>query len=72
LNYVADFISQFPQVHYVGLISGQTQIMAGIRASSDEALSDFVTRVAGKIEGVLSIETLTFLKVLKNNYTWLN
>jgi len=69
---VAEAITQYSQVNYVGLVSGPNQLMVGIHAESAEELLSFVTQEISKIKGIISLESLTLLKVLKQKYTWLN
>jgi Lrp/AsnC family transcriptional regulator for asnA, asnC and gidA len=68
---VAEEMKKYPQVRYLGYISGPIQLLAGIHASSTENLSEFVTKELIKIKGIIGIETISFLKVLKQTFTWI-
>ena len=68
---VAEMLAQYHEARYVGYLSGPLQILAGIHASSTENLSEFATRELINIKGIIEVKTLTFLKVLKQNFTWI-
>jgi DNA-binding Lrp family transcriptional regulator len=69
---VAEAITQYAQVNYIGLVSGPNQLLVGMHAESTEDLLTFVTQEISKINGIISLESLTLLKVIKQKYTWLN
>jgi len=71
ISEVAEYLSQSPQVHYVGIISGATQLLIGIYGLSPQIISDFVTSKLNKIDGVVKIESFSFLDIMKQNFTWL-
>jgi Lrp/AsnC family transcriptional regulator for asnA, asnC and gidA len=71
IQLVSESITQYSQVNYVGLVSGQNQLLVGIHASSAEELLSFMTMELIKIKGIISLGTLTFINVLKQKYTWL-
>ena len=68
---VAKSIGRYPEVEFVGIFSGPSQILVGIRASSREQLSDFTTQVLAKTRGVVRISWMIYMKLLKQNFSWL-
>ena len=68
---VANILTQYPQVRYVGYTTGPIQILSGVHAPSTENLSEFVTKELIRIKGITGIETLTYMKVLKQTFTWI-
>ena len=71
IRQVAETISKYDYVDTVALISGPTQVWAGIQAPSVKHLLDYVKQDIREIDGVIRVDSMTFLHVLKNNYTWL-
>jgi len=69
---IADRLTQFDFISLVAIISGQTQIWAGGTSTSAKDLLTHVTQEINKVEGVIGIESVDILKILKNNYTWLS
>ena len=69
---IADRLTQFDFISLVAIISGQTQIWAGGTSPSAKDLLTHVTQEINKVEGVIGIESVDILKILKNNYTWLS
>jgi len=72
IRHVADKIAEFPQIHYVGIISGPGQLLIGIHSPSIETISDFLTHELNKIDGVVKVESFSFMKILKQTFTWLS
>jgi DNA-binding Lrp family transcriptional regulator len=68
---VAKSVSHYPQTHYVGVISGPTQILVGMFALSPQVISEFVISELSKIDGIVKIESFAFFEVLKQSFTWI-
>ncbi|HXY74343.1 MAG TPA: Lrp/AsnC family transcriptional regulator [Dehalococcoidales bacterium] len=68
---IAESIAQYSQVSTVVIVSGPVQILVGMHLASADNLSKFVETELNKIKGIRGIEVLTYLKILKNNYSWL-
>jgi len=64
-------IAMHPQVGFVGICSGPTQIITGIFATSPEAASYLATRELARKEGVIRINWIINFNVLKRTYSWL-
>jgi Lrp/AsnC family transcriptional regulator for asnA, asnC and gidA len=69
---VAKSISNYSQTHYVGVISGPTQILVGMFALSPQVISEFVISELSKIDGIVKIESFAFFQVLKQSFTWIS
>ena len=62
---VAERLVLFPELHYVGLCSGTTDILALGLFPSNGKLSKFIRTVLGEIPGILRIDTVVELDNLK-------
>ena len=71
-NDVANKIARFPQIHYVGIITGSAQILISIYGFSNNVISEFFTSELNKIDGIINIESFSFLDILKQTFTWLS
>jgi Lrp/AsnC family transcriptional regulator for asnA, asnC and gidA len=71
LTNVADAVAHHPKVSFVGIYSGPTQILAGIRASSHEELLNLATQELINIENIIRVDLLILLKVFKRSFSWL-
>jgi len=68
---VAESLSRYSNVNYVGLYSGPMPIIVGADAFSDTMISNFVSNELLKIAGITRVSTLVSLNVLKRTFTWL-
>jgi Lrp/AsnC family transcriptional regulator for asnA, asnC and gidA len=64
-------LEKFPQVDYIGLVSGPAQILMGLHDTSAEYISYFITNELIKIDGIIRVDILNFLQAIKLNYMWI-
>ncbi|HXX59649.1 MAG TPA: Lrp/AsnC family transcriptional regulator [Dehalococcoidales bacterium] len=69
---VAEKIARFPQIHYVGIITGAAELLISIYGLSNNVISDFFTSELNKIDGIIHVESFCFLDILKQTFTWLS
>jgi Lrp/AsnC family transcriptional regulator, regulator for asnA, asnC and gidA len=70
LDEVVDTIAGYDEVRYVGLATGQHDIILESFFEDQEHLLFFVTKQLGRLEGVVDLETSVILKVAKFSYEW--
>ncbi|AUI62318.1 Lrp/AsnC family transcriptional regulator [Amycolatopsis sp. BJA-103] len=69
---VSDQLSGLPDVHYVVLTAGSFDLLAEIACRDDEHLLSVLNDDIRPIPGVVSTETLIYLKLAKQTYAWGN
>ena len=69
---VAEAIAQYPQIYYVGLISGPAPIIFTLNSPSMEAASDFVNFELAKIKEIKDVYSFSHLNVLAQTFAWLH
>lgn len=67
---VADAIAESVDVDYVVITAGRYDLLVEVVAPDAGALLDLVTMAIRDVPGVLSTEILTYLKLVKQTYTW--
>jgi Lrp/AsnC family transcriptional regulator for asnA, asnC and gidA len=67
---VAQTITTYPEVRYVGLATGRYDILVEAFFTDQEHLLDFVSKRLGSLDGVTGLETSVILKVAKFSYEW--
>lgn len=67
---VAETVSGFAEVMYVGLTTGDSDISLQLFAPSVDALYDFVTEKLNHIPGVLRARTFVIPRIVKSIDTW--
>jgi Lrp/AsnC family transcriptional regulator for asnA, asnC and gidA len=70
LEPIADALAEFTEVDYVVITAGSFDLLAEVVAESDEHLLEIISRRIRTIPGVLSTETLLYLKLRKQTYSW--
>ena len=70
LDQVVDTIVGYGEVRYLGISTGQHDILIEAFFEDQEHMLQFVTRKLGHLEGVLNLETSVILKVAKFSYEW--
>jgi Lrp/AsnC family transcriptional regulator for asnA, asnC and gidA len=68
---VADDLSKFPQISYIALATGDTDIIISVRAQEIDELYNFVIETIGKIPGVRHTKTFPMPLGLKDITSWL-
>ena len=71
LRNVADRLSDYPQISYLALATGDTDIIISIRAKEIDELYNFVIETIGKIPGVRQTKTFPMPLNLKEITSWL-
>jgi Lrp/AsnC family transcriptional regulator for asnA, asnC and gidA len=70
LEPVADALSAISEVAYVVLTAGSYDLLAEVVCESDEHLLDIISNEIRGIPGVAGTETLVYLKLRKQTYSW--
>jgi Lrp/AsnC family transcriptional regulator, regulator for asnA, asnC and gidA len=70
LDQVVDTIVDYGEVRYLGISTGQHDIIIEAFFEDQEHMLQFVTKKLGHLEGVLNLETSVILKVAKFSYEW--
>jgi Lrp/AsnC family transcriptional regulator, regulator for asnA, asnC and gidA len=70
LEPVADALSEIDEVDYVVLTAGGYDLLAEVVCESDEHLLDIISNGIRGIPGVAGTETLVYLKLRKQTYSW--
>lgn len=70
LEPVADALSAISAVSYVVLTAGSFDLLAEVVCESDEHLLDIISNEIRGIPGVSETETLVYLKLRKQTYSW--
>ncbi len=70
LEPVADALSEISEVAYVVLTAGGYDLLAEVVCESDEHLLEIISHQIRGIPGVSGTETLVYLKLRKQTYSW--
>jgi Lrp/AsnC family transcriptional regulator, regulator for asnA, asnC and gidA len=70
LEPVADALSEISEVDYVVLTAGGYDLLAEVVCESDEHLLEIISHQIRGIPGVAGTETLVYLKLRKQTYSW--
>jgi len=70
LEPVADALSAIDEVSYVVLTAGGYDLLAEVVCESDEHLLEIISQEIRGIPGVAGTETLVYLKLRKQTYSW--
>ena len=65
----ADAVAEVPQVEYVVITAGRYDLLVEVVAADASALLDLVEGIRSA-PGVVGTEILTYLKLVKQTYTW--
>jgi Lrp/AsnC family transcriptional regulator for asnA, asnC and gidA len=68
---VTEELEKLPQISYLALAVGETDIIISVRAREINELYDFVTETIGKISGVRHTNTFPLPVQIKDYYSWL-
>ncbi len=68
---VADKLASYDNVHFVIVSTGRYDIIAWMMFKEPEDLSDFLRTELGSIKGLVSVETMINLKIIKASFTYL-
>ena len=67
---VADALCKLPEVYYVALISGESDISAACVAADVDSLQTLITETIHTIPGVRKTRVYLLTRVLKRSYDW--
>ncbi|MER7798571.1 Lrp/AsnC family transcriptional regulator [Microbacterium sp. NPDC096154] len=67
---VAEALSALPFVIYVVLTAGSFDVIAEVVCEDDEELIELLNTRIRTLDGVMSTETLVYLKLQKQQYNW--
>ncbi len=67
---IADALAEIEAVDYVVIVAGRYDIVIEVVANSSDDLLDLINGAIRPIEGVDRTEILTYLKLVKQTYTW--
>lgn len=70
LEPIADALAELDEVDYVVITAGSFDVLAEVVCESDEHLLQIISGRIRTIPGVLSTETLVYLKLRKQTYAW--
>jgi Lrp/AsnC family transcriptional regulator for asnA, asnC and gidA len=70
LDHVVDTIVGYGEVRYLGIATGQHDLIIEAFFEDQEHMLQFVTKKLGHLDGVLNVETSVILKVAKFSYEW--
>ena len=70
LDEVADALAALPEVRYVGLSTGRSDVIVEAFFEDNEHLLEFVSKQLGSMPAVTSVETSLILRVAKFSYEW--
>ena len=66
----ADKLGQIPEVEYVVVTAGRYNIMVEVVCTDAEHLLAVTSSTIQTVPGVRTVETLTYLRLVKQNYDW--
>ena len=67
---VADAIAEIDEADYVIIVAGRLDIIAEIVCSDSDAFMSVVNDRIRAIPGVVTLETLNYLRLVKQTYSW--
>jgi len=67
---VAKAVAEVPEVSYVVICAGRYDVLAEVVAADAGALLDLVNDHVRNVPGVTRTETLTYLRLQKQTYSW--
>ncbi|MEQ6903678.1 Lrp/AsnC family transcriptional regulator [Nocardioides sp. YIM 152588] len=70
LEPIADALAEIPEVDYVVVTAGSYDLLAEVVAESDDHLLQIISQGIRAIPGVISTETMVYLKLRKQTYAW--
>jgi Lrp/AsnC family transcriptional regulator for asnA, asnC and gidA len=70
IDNVTDRLVACPEVRYVGLSTGRSDIVVEAFFQDQQHLLDFVTKTLASFEGIMDAETSIILRVAKFSYEW--
>lgn len=69
-RHVADALAEIDEVDYVIIVAGRFDIMAEIVCADSDAFVAVVNDRIRTVPGVVSLETMNYLRLVKQSYNW--
>jgi len=69
LEDTADQLAEIPEVDYVVITAGSFDLLVEVVARNDDHLLEIIKRIRA-VDGVVTTEAFTYLKLRKQTYTW--
>jgi Lrp/AsnC family transcriptional regulator, regulator for asnA, asnC and gidA len=70
LEKIAAQLGEIPEVVYIVITAGSTDILAEVVVTDDDHLLSLINEKIRSIEGVIRTETFLYLKLTKQTYNW--
>jgi Lrp/AsnC family transcriptional regulator for asnA, asnC and gidA len=67
---VADALCELPEVYYVALVTGESDISAAVVATDVDSLQTLITQTIHPIPGVRKTRVYLLTRMLKRSYDW--
>jgi len=67
---VADALCKLPEVYYVALVTGESDISAAVVATDVDSLQTLITEAIHSIPGVRKTRVYLLTRMLKRSYDW--
>lgn len=67
---VAEKLSQVDELEYVVITTGRYNILAEVVCTDAEHLLRVIDEEVRRVDGVKTVETLTYLRIVKESYDW--
>ena len=67
---VADALCKLPEVYYVALVTGESDISAAVVATDIDSLQTLITEAIHSIPGVRKTRVYLLTRMLKRSYDW--
>ncbi len=68
---VAHELAKYSEISYVGLTTGEFDLLLHGHFTSNDDLLEFMEKRIGRLEGVRNSQILSVLKVIKRAYSWI-
>jgi Lrp/AsnC family transcriptional regulator for asnA, asnC and gidA len=62
----AEAISRFPEVRWLGMVTGESDLVIDVTCRDTDHLFKFITEKLGNVHGVRDIRTSTYIRVFKS------
>jgi Lrp/AsnC family transcriptional regulator for asnA, asnC and gidA len=70
LDHVVETVVGYGEVRYLGISTGQHDLIIEAFFKDQEHMLQFLTKKLGHLEGVVNLETYVIMKVAKFSYEW--
>lgn len=70
LDTVAEALSRFPQVRYVGASTGRVDLIIEVVTRTNQDLADFLMGELAQVDGITDSETNLIVRIYKQSWHW--